>query len=171
MSSSQKSNFSLVVYISRTKEKKNGEVPVLMKININGERVVLQLQRSIQPKDWDSKRAKVIGRSHEAREFNDYIDSVITRTRQKYSELITMYDTVTPQLLRDAVLGVNTAKAKMIIEIWEDHIEGLRKLIGKESTYATCQKYNAAKNHFSNFLRIKYKVSDVPIKSVFPPKD
>ena len=166
MSSSQKSNFSLVVYISRTKAKKNGEVPVLMKININGERVVMQLQRSIQPKDWDSKRAKVIGRSHEAREFNDYIDSVITRTRQKYSELITMYDTVTPQLLRDAVLGVNTAKAKMIIEIWEDHIEGLRKLIGKESTYATCQKYNAAKNHFSNFLKIKYKVSDVPIKSI-----
>ena len=166
MSSSQKSNFSLVVYISRTKAKKNGEVPVLMKININGERVVMQLQRSIQPKDWDSKRAKVIGRSHEAREFNDYIDSVITRTRQKYSELITMHDTVTPQLLRDAVLGVNTAKAKMIIEIWEDHIEGLRKLIGKESTYATCQKYNAAKNHFSNFLRIKYKVSDVPIKSI-----
>ena len=166
MSSSQKSNFSLVVYISRTKAKKNGEVPVLMKININGERVVLQLQRSIQPKDWDSKRAKVIGRSHEAREFNDYIDSVITRTRQKYSELITMHDTVTPQLLRDAVLGVNTAKAKMIIEIWEDHIEGLRKLIGKESTYATCQKYNAAKNHFSNFLRIIYKVSDVPIKSI-----
>mgnify|MGYP006953501610 CR=1 FL=1 len=41
MSSSQKSNFSLVVYISRTKAKKNGEVPVLMKININGERVVL----------------------------------------------------------------------------------------------------------------------------------
>ena len=66
-----------------------------MKININGERVVMQLQRSIHPKDWDSKRAKVIGRSHEAREFNDYIDSVITRTRQKYSELITMHDTVT----------------------------------------------------------------------------
>ena len=83
MSSSQKSNFSLVVYISRTKEKKNGEVPVLMKININGERVVLQLQRSIQSKDWDSKRAKVIGRSHEAREFNDYIDSVITTNSPK----------------------------------------------------------------------------------------
>ena len=117
MSSSQKSNFSLIIYISRTKEKKNGEVPVLMKININGDRVVMQLQRSMQPVDWDSKRAKVIGRSHEGREFNDYIDSVITRARQKYSELITMHDTVTPQLLRDAVLGVNTSKAKMIIEI------------------------------------------------------
>jgi site-specific recombinase XerD len=166
MSSSQKSNFSLVVYISRTKEKKNGEVPVLMKININGERVVMQLQRSVQPKDWDSTRAKVIGRSHEAREFNEYIDAVITRTRQKYSELMTIHDTVTPQLLRDAVLGVNTAKPKMIIEIWEDHIEGLRKLIGKESTVATCQKYNAAKNHFANYLKLYYKTSDVPIKAV-----
>ncbi len=166
MSSSQKSNFSLVVYISRTKEKKNGEVPVLMKININGERVVMQLQRSVQPKDWDSTRAKVIGRSHEAREFNEYIDAVITRTRQKYSELITIHDTVTPQLLRDAVLGVNTAKPKMIIEIWEDHIEELRKLIGKECTVATCQKYNAAKNHFANYLKLYYKTSDVPIKAV-----
>ena len=81
----QKINFSLVVYISRTKEKKNGEAPVLMKININGERVVMQLQRSILPEDWDSKRAKVIGRSHEAREFNDYIDSVITRTSQNHA--------------------------------------------------------------------------------------
>ena len=59
MSSSQKSNFSLVVYISRTKTKKNGEVPVLMKININGERVVMQLQRSVHPNNWDSTRAKV----------------------------------------------------------------------------------------------------------------
>ena len=166
MSSSQKSNFSLVVYISRTKAKKNGEVPVLMKININGERVVMQLQRSVHPNNWDSTRAKVIGRTHEAREFNVYIDSVLTRTRQKYSELLTLHDTVTPQLLRDAVLGVNTAKPKMIIEIWEDHIEGLRKLIGKESTVATCQKYNAAKNHFSNYLKIYYKASDVPIKSI-----
>jgi len=166
MSSSQKSNFSLVVYISRTKTKKNGEVPVLMKININGERVVMQLQRSVHPNNWDSTRAKVIGRTHEAREFNVYIDSVLTRTRQKYSELLTLHDTVTPQLLRDAVLGVNTAKPKMIIEIWEDHIEGLRKLIGKESTVATCQKYNAAKNHFANYLKLYYKTGDVPIKAV-----
>ena len=46
---SKKATFSLVIYISRTKTKQNGEVPVLMKININGERAVMQLQRSIHP--------------------------------------------------------------------------------------------------------------------------
>jgi hypothetical protein len=163
---SQKASFSLVVYISRTKTKQNGEVPVLMKININGVRAVMQLQRSIHPNQWDSKRNRVSGRSHEAMEFNRYIESILTRARQKFSELITMHETVTPQMLRDLVLGVKTAKPKMIIDIWEDHIEGLRKLIGKESTYATCQKYNAAKNHFINFLKLKYKVADVPIKAI-----
>ena len=151
---SKKANFSLVIYISRTKTKQNGEVPVLMKININGERAVMQLQRSIHPDNWDNQRSRASGRSNEANEFNRYIESVLTRSRQKYSELITMHETVTPQLLRDAILGVNTAKARMIIEIWEDHIAGLRKLIGKESTYATCQKYTAAKNHFQTFLKI-----------------
>ena len=166
MSSNQKANFSLVVYISRTKAKKNGEVPVLMKININGERLVMQLQRSVQPDDWDAKRARLKGRTVEAREFNEYIDAVLTRTRQRYSELITLHDAVTPAMVRDAVLGVNTAKPKMLVEIWEEHIEGLRKLIGKESTVATCQKYTAAKNHFVNYLKIYYKTTDVPIKSV-----
>ncbi len=163
---SKKANFSLVIYISRTKTKQNGEVPVLMKININGECAVMQLQRSILPDQWDNQRSRASGRSHAANEFNQYIDSVATRARQKYSELITMHDTVTPQMLRDSILGVNTAKAKMIIEIWEDHIEGLRKLIGKESTYATCQKYTAAKNHFQTFLKQRYKVADVPIKAI-----
>jgi len=69
-------------------------------------------------------------------------------------------------MVRDAVLGVNTAKPKMLVEIWEEHIEGLRKLIGKESTAATCQKYTAAKNHFVNYLKIYYKTTDVPTKSV-----
>jgi hypothetical protein len=126
----------------------------------------MQLQRSVQPDDWDAKRSRLKGRTVEAREFNEYIDAVLTRTRQRYSELITMHDVVTPAMVRDAVLGVNTAKPKMIIEIWEEHIEGLRKLIGKESTVATCQKYNAAKNHFANYLKQYYKTSDVPIKSV-----
>jgi hypothetical protein len=126
----------------------------------------MQLQRSIHPDNWDNQRSRASGRSNEANEFNRYIDSVLTRARQKYSELITMHETVTPQLLRDAILGVNTAKARMIVEIWEDHIAGLRKLIGKESTFATCQKYTAAKNHFQTFLKQRYKVANVPIKTI-----
>jgi hypothetical protein len=77
----------------------------------------MQLQRSIQPSDWDAKRARLKGRTVEAREFNEYIEAVLTRTRQRYSELITLQDAITPAMVRDAVLGVNTAKPKKLVEI------------------------------------------------------
>ena len=166
MSSSQKSNFSLVVYISRTKAKKNGEVPVLMKININGERKVMQLQRSILPEDWDPNRYQMKGRSTEARVFNEYLEAVRIKAHKKYNELLSFNDDVSPQMLRDAILGVNSAKTRQIIDIWEGHVSNLKKLIGKENSYATYQKYNTAKNHFQSFLQKKYQLNDVSIKAV-----
>ena len=166
MYSNQKSNFSLVVYISRTKTKKNGEVPVLMKININGARKVMQLQRSILPEDWDANRHQMKGRTTEARVFNEYLEAIRMKAYKKYNELLSYTDDVTPQMLRDAILGVNTAKTRQIIDIWEGHVSDLKKLIGKENSYATYQKYNTAKNHFQAFLQKNYKLDDISIKAV-----
>ena len=70
---SSKSTFSLVFYINRTKDKKNGECPVMLRININGKRAVLQLQSCLKPKDSDTTRDVMKGRSNEARVFNDYL--------------------------------------------------------------------------------------------------
>ncbi len=166
MSNQKKTSFSLLFYPSKTKLKKNGEAPVLMRININGDRAVLNLKRSIQPALWNTEKGRMAGRSQEAKVFNDYIDAVVQRTRQKYSELLVAHDLVTPQMLRDAVLGVKNANSRMIVEVFEEHIESMRQLIGKETSHATCQKMGACKSHFLKFLKKEYKVSDVPVKSV-----
>ena len=166
MSSSQKANFSLIFYISRTKAKKNGEVPVLMKININGNRVVMNLQRSINPNDWDSARARALGRTNEARIFNEYLETIRVKAHKKFTELLAYTDEVTPQILRDAILGVKSAKSKQIIDIWQDYVADLFKLIGKEVTRATYQKHSRAMRYFEEFLKKKYQAPDVSIKSV-----
>ncbi len=166
MSSSQKASFSLIFYISRTKAKKNGEVPVLMKININGNRVVMNLQRSINPNDWDSARARALGRTNEARIFNEYLETIRVKAHKKFTELLAYTDEVTPQMLRDAILGVKSAKSKQIIDIWQDYVADLFKLIGKEVTRATYQKHSRAMRYFEEFLKKKYQAPDVSIKSV-----
>jgi site-specific recombinase XerD len=166
MSSSQKASFSLIFYISRTKAKKNGEVPVLMKININGNRVVMNLQRSINPNDWDSARARALGRTNEARILNEYLETIRVKAHKKFTELLPYTDEVTPQMLRDAILGVKSAKSKQIIDIWQDYVADLFKLIGKEVTRATYQKHSRAMRYFEEFLKKKYQAPDVSIKSV-----
>ena len=163
---SSKTTFSLVLYINRTKNKKNGECPVMLRININGDKVALRLKRFIHPDQWDPGRYQMKGRTKEAKIFNEYLEAVRVRAHHKYNELLMLNEEVLVTDLRDAILGVNTAKTRTIIDIWEDHVNGLQKLIGKENTYATYQKYNTAKNHFIEFLQKYYHVNDVSIKSV-----
>ena len=164
--STNKTNFSLVCYLFKSRSKQNGQAPILLRININGQKTVIQLKRTVDPSQWDQKRGCVIGRSADAKVFNDYIDSIKLRARQKYNELLLSHDQVTPGMLKDAILGINSAKPKMIIEVWQEHLEGMIKLIGKETTKATCQKYATAKNHLQNFLKKRYKVSDISVKSI-----
>ena len=166
MPSQKKTSFSLLFYPSKTKLKKNGEAPVLMKININGNRVVLNTKRSVNPSAWDSAKGRMGGRTHEAKVFNDYIDAILLRARQKYSELITLHDVVTPEMLRDAILGVHTAQARMLVEVFEEHLHTMQQLIGKETTKATCQKYGSCKSHLQKFLKMEYKAADIPVKAV-----
>ena len=163
---SLKSTFGVTFYINRSKEKKNGECPVMMRININGQKLALQVHRFIKPDEWNVSKYQMIGRTPRAKVFNEYIDAIRLKAFKKYNELLSMYDEVSPQLLRDAILGVNSAKPKMIIEVWEDYIITLQKLIGKENSYATYQKYVLAKKYFQEFLLKEYKVADISIKQV-----
>ena len=166
MTTQKKTSYSLLFYPSKTKLKKNGEAPVLMKININGERAVVNLKRSVPPEAWNTDKGRMAGRSQEAKILNDYLDAVVQRTRQKYNDLLITHDLVTPEMLRDAVLGIKTSSARMIVEVFEEHIQAMRQLIGKETTHATCQKMGACKAHFQKFLKKEYKAPDVPVKSV-----
>jgi len=138
----------------------------MLRININGDRVALQVHRFIKPEDWDPARYVMKGRTEEARAFNNYLEAVRLKAHKKYNELLSYTDDVTPLMLRDAILGVNTAKTRQMIDIWEGHVSNLKKLIGKENSYATYQKYNTAKNHFQAFLQKHYHVEDVSIKAV-----
>lgn len=163
---SSRTSFGLTFYINRTRERKNGECPVMLRINLNGDRLALQVQRFIKPEDWDQNRYVMKGRTEQARVFNNYLEAVRLKAHKKFNELLSYTDDVTPQMLRDAILGVNSAKTRQIIDIWEGHVSDLKKLIGKENSYATYQKYNTAKNHFQSFLQKKYQLNDVSIKAV-----
>ena len=166
--SSKTTSFSLLFYVSKTKLQKNGEAPLLLKINVNGRRVVLNLRRSVHPNDWDSAKGKVGGKSDQARLVNDYIEAVKFKFRQKYNELLQLHDEVTVEMVRDGVLGVNSSSTRTIVAVWEEHLEGMRKLIGKETTKATCQKYSAALNHLKRFLKQKHRTTDLSLKSIDP---
>ena len=164
--SSRKTNFSLVVFLNRSRPKKNGECPILLKINIQGRKLTLQLHRSVHPDQWNTAKARSNGKTIEGRVLNDYIEAVLMKARLKFTELTSAHDVITPEMLRDALLGINSAKPKMLVALWEEQLEEMIKLIGRETTKATCQKHGAGIKHLKAFIRFKYNTDDMPVKNV-----
>jgi len=162
----ERSSYSLVFLISRTRPKKNGECPVFLKITINGDKARFPVKRHILPQDWDSSRARMKGRTKEAEVFNKYLEAIKLRANRSYNDLLAVSAEVTASMLKDAVLGTNEARPKTIIPIWEEHVKRLDALIGIETTYANMQKYRTAMRHFQQFLQKEYRVSDVSIKRI-----
>lgn len=166
MASKNKSTFGLLFYINRSKSKLNGQCPVMLRVTINGKSVAFRIKRYIHPDNWDPIRGMAIGKSAEVNSLNVYIDAVRARAYNKYTEQLSLHDDVTPAMLRDAILGINTAKPKFLIEEWEKYCADLKMLIGKGTSYPNYQKYNTCKKFMQDFLLKEYQTKDVTLKSI-----
>jgi hypothetical protein len=94
----------------------------------------------VQPEVWDGKLGMCKGKTSEALEVNRYMEAFKANAYNKYADLNALYDQATPELLRDAILCVNTSKSKTLFTVWEDHTHDLKLLIGKETSYAKLSK-------------------------------
>jgi site-specific recombinase XerD len=163
---SSRNSFNLFFYINRSKQKRNGECPVMLRITLSGRSVAVSLKRSINAQIWEPAVGLAKGKSNEAISMNKYIDAVRVRAYEKHNELLTTRDELSPELLRDAILNINSAKGKMLIEIWEEHNQQLKELIGRETSYANYQKYSTCLRYMKEFLWTFVKAEDILIKLV-----
>ena len=65
-----KSTFSVIYYLKRQVVKKDGTVPVMGRITVDGSQTQFSCKLTIDPKLWDTKGGRVTGRSTAALETN-----------------------------------------------------------------------------------------------------
>ncbi len=163
---SSRNSFSLLFYINRSKQKKNGQFPLMLRITLGGRSVAISLKRSIEADIWNPSSGLAKGKSHEATGINQFIDAIRVRTYDKHNELLTRYDEVTAELLRDALLNVNTSKGKTLVQIWEEHNRELKETLKENSPLANWKRYCTGLGYMKEFLLKHCKAEDILIKMV-----
>jgi site-specific recombinase XerD len=163
---SERNTFKLLFYINSSKIKKDGECPIMLRITINGSSSAFSIKRAITKTSWNSSSGLAIGRSSEISSLNKYIDAIRAKAYEKYTDLVSKYELVTPDLLRDAILGINSSESKMLLQVWQEHNDQLKNLIGKENSYTVWQKYSSCRSYFLDFLFKSLKRKDIPLKFV-----
>ena len=67
--------------------------------------------------------------------------------------------------MRNAFLGYST-KQRTLLELFKSHNEDARELVGISKTEATLAKYDRAYRRLEEFMKAKYKMSDIALKEI-----
>ena len=93
--------FKTVFYVNGSKER-NGIVPIMGRVTINGTIAQFSCKQSVTKAIWDAKGNRAIGKSKEAKEVNFALDNIKAQIAKHYQRLSDREAFVTAEMVRNA---------------------------------------------------------------------
>lgn len=162
---SNSSNFNVRFYIRRDHVNKDGTSAIMVRVTVNGERAVFSSKLSVDPKLWDNEANRAIGTSRVVKELNRTLEDIRATIRSHYYELERYEALVTAEKVRNAFLGI-TVRTESILQLFKELLEEYKALEGISKSKATVQKYTRCYKRVEQFLKTKYKLSDMPLVEI-----
>ena len=162
----QKSTFRISFYVRRTRPNKHGEVPVCVRITVNGQRADTTIRKSILPDQWDAIRGQASPRTTLGKAINLYIDTVRARIIRIHRDLEMDEQPFTAQQVLDLYLGRKTSNRHTLFELFREHNEKCRQLVGIDMAEATAGRYDTCLKHTLAFIRHTYRRDDIELERV-----
>lgn len=159
-----RSTFKIAFYVNKGKEK-NGIVPVLGRITINGSIAQFSCKQSIEPKLWDAKSNRAIGKSDKAVKLNRALDNIRAQLTKHYQAISDRKSYVNAEMVRNAWQGI-VMECDTLLGALDKHNDEFKKRTGKDRSKATLDKYLAVRRHLAAFIKAQYKRSDIHLKEI-----
>lgn len=156
----ERTTFGLLFYIRRDKTNKKGEVPVFMRLTINGERADASIKRFIEPHAWNSAKGKANEKSRGGKDLNLYLDAISANILRIQRDLELDKKEVSAQIILNRYLGKEQSDRHTLMEVFRAHNEKCRALSGISLAPGTVIRYETSLRLTEAFLRTTYKKED-----------
>lgn len=153
-------------HIKKSKVNKKGQTPVLMRVTLDGKRSEIHIGRNVEPEKWNQKSEKMIGRSSDANELNDYIELMRQKARAVQKTFIENEEILTLSKFVERFKGEDKEKYKMVLEVFREHNMQMDRLSGKNISESTAKRYWTCYNHLKQFINEEYQVEDFRMKDI-----
>lgn len=160
-----KINLSLLFYLKKRKNYKNGPVDIYMRITVDGKRSEITTGRSCEPAKWSISAGRSSGKTEDSRTLNTYLTDLKTKIYEIHRQLVQKDEVITADIIRGRFLGTDE-KLITLISVFEEHNRKVEILVGSEYTHGTAERYRTSLKHTVSFLQWKYKVNDIPLKKI-----
>ena len=102
-----RSTFKVLFYVNGSKEK-NGIVPIMGRVTINGSVAQFSCELTIAKTMWDAKGNSAKGKSKESRDINLALDNIKAQIIKHYQRISDREAYVTAEMVRNAYQGIGT---------------------------------------------------------------
>lgn len=162
-----RSTFKVLFYLKRNAPKKNGLIPVMCRITVNGKISQFSCKLDVEEKTWNIELGRVSGRSTVAQETNRMLDKIRVGINKAYQDICDKDNYVTAEKVRNTFLGMGM-NHETLLAVFRQHNEDYEKQVGKIKSLRSYWKYCIVYKHLEEFIKQRYKVSDIALKELAP---
>ncbi len=152
--------------IRKSKMLKNQEVPIYLRITVDGERAEISIKRSIHPTQWHDLKGCAKPSAPYSKELNHYLEQIRHSVYEHQKELIDRNKDVTATSLKNALLNGKDDEKRTVLQVYLEHNEDLRARIDKGVSKATFIRHQSSRNNLQRFIKAVYKRDDFYLKDV-----
>jgi hypothetical protein len=155
----------LLFYAKSSKATKNGNLPIYLRITINGVRIELSTSKFIDNSKWNKAAGKIKGTTEEARTINSYLDILKNKVYAIEKDMVNNNLQIDAATFKMKFLGVEQ-RQRMLLEVFENHNNKMKELVGSDFAQNTYKRYLTSLSHTKNFLKYQYNLKDIPITNI-----
>lgn len=159
-----RSTFSVLFYANKSKVK-NGIVPVMGRITINGTQSQFSCKRSIPLSLWDAKGNCAKGRTREALDLNRDLDNIKAQIIKHYQHLSDREAFVTAEMVRNAYQGFGS-EYETLLGAFDKDIANLKRRVGKDRALGTYKLQVRSRNYVADFLQMNFRRTDISMQVI-----
>jgi hypothetical protein len=135
-----------------------------MRLTTESTVVEVSAKRKCERYKWNQEAGRMWKKYEESGLFNDYLNTLQQKVFEVKRKLLELDKSVTAQNIKDLLFGREIqVEKKMLMEIFKHHNEQMEKLVGKEFSPATLERYKTSYRHTQSFMESRYKISDMDI--------
>ncbi len=149
-------------YLRSSYQTNDGKKPILIRLYLQNERVSAGTTSCfIDPKNWDSTKGRVKGRSGEAVNINNQLDHIeadfmhIFR-RHEFDENLSL------DLIKAEYLGKDSDKDNgSFVTFFDEYLTSIKEEVGITRAMASVEKFTVIKKRFETFIKKRYNRTDL----------
>jgi site-specific recombinase XerD len=155
-------------FIKSGKTNLNGLTPIFVKIILNNDYTTMASGKSISTERWiaTNKLRNTLKVSSE-KVLKQYLDLLESRVQNIYLQEIRLNPEFNLEMLKDILKGNQKDNAVYLLKIFDKHNEDFkRKVVTKERSAASLQKYMRSRDLVEAFLKKEFGVNDIDVAKV-----